>query len=540
MLARRAALNKSTSTVKPVLQVLDRDKLQEKIREELACCSSKDLYIDHVSLFKNELEQKVAPDNAGSLIYDEEVAQMRSIVKNQVLKIHTEQIFPDIDDVLRFQVVITAVTIPKSQQLREEQCFETLETKNAITLSTYTVTAAGIAIFNNQYTFDVDIPLQYPSTVPSVVLRRITTDGSENNNKKEQVCIVLQTLSNVQSMNELMHYLTNIVKEIEEEYIRSETRAMAHHRFAEIQERRKKEMESIGEEKCVIMDYDTYIEEGSIISKSDTGVIRRGKFKAKPPKLEEDVAKREIAIKTFLFKKDESELPQLHFEMNVLCSLKHDKLVRCLAYSVLREKLYLKMIMELIPEDNLHDMIHKKHKDKLKQAEIVKHLRIATVLKRLALDVAEGLAYLHSKNILHRNLKSTYVLVDTTEWSAKLCIDVKHCYYLQEGETQTPESVKSVGLPQYMSPEEFEEGTKQSNKVDVYAFGVFLCELYTQKKPWREVQSTKIREKVLAGERPFIADSVPKAVQDLIQECWQQDPNTRPSMIQVINKLQQL
>jgi serine/threonine protein kinase len=200
------------------------------------------------------------------------------------------------------------------------------------------------------------------------------------------------------------------------------------------------------------------------------------------------------------------------------------------------------MIMEMIPEDNLHDLMHKKSKDKLRQAEISKHLRIASELKRIAIDVAEALAYLHSKNVLHRNIKSTYVIVDTSssEWKAQLCTDVKHCYFLNEGETQTPAGVKSAGLPQYMSPEEFDEDAPQTTKVDVYGFGVFLCELYSQKKPWREVQSTKIREKILIGERPVVPDTIPRAIQELINECWQQDPLARPDMAQVLDKLHRL
>jgi hypothetical protein len=291
---------------------LSRDALQERIREELGNCPAKDIFIDHSALLQNELEQKPTANNVVSSLIDEEITRIRSLVKNQVLKIHTEQHFPDIDDMLHFEVLFIALTIPKIQQLREEG-HENVEAKNLAT------SGAGISTTTNHYCINVQIPLAYPSQCPIITLQRVTTEDHENPLKMQQVENQLKQIQiPIHSMQDMMQMLTTIVRNMEEEYIRTETRSIAHQKHLEIQEMRKKEMESIGEERSVIMDYDTYVEEGSIISKSETGVIRRGKFISKPPKLDEEVCKQEIAVKTFLFKKDESELPQLRYEMKML------------------------------------------------------------------------------------------------------------------------------------------------------------------------------------------------------------------------------
>ena len=60
-----------------------------------------------------------------------------------------------------------------------------------------------------------------------------------------------------------------------------------------------------------------------------------------------------------------------------------------------------------------------------------------------------------------------------------------------------------------MAPE-IRKGDKYDEKVDVYAYGVVLWEIYTRKKP-----------KLLPeGQRQIIPEDCPYTYQKLIQECW--------------------
>lgn len=88
-----------------------------------------------------------------------------------------------------------------------------------------------------------------------------------------------------------------------------------------------------------------------------------------------------------------------------------------------------------------------------------------------------------------------------------------------------------------MAPELFEE-RPFSAKVDVYAFGVLLNEMFSRRKPFGETsQPAEIREKVVAGGRPEMALSAPEGVRALVARCWAQEPGERPDMPAVAREL---
>ena len=192
--------------------------------------------------------------------------------------------------------------------------------------------------------------------------------------------------------------------------------------------------------------------------------------------------------------------------------------------------------MQHAPKGTLHDLIHKKIKDAKLAHEAKTKLSDSRVLFQIAKSVALGLQYLHSQGIIHRNLKTQHVLIQD-DWMSQIGIDLKHCYYLKENELETPAGIGSIGLPQYKSPEEF-ANDRQSQKVDIYSYAVLLCELYSKKKPWRDTVSAKICQKVLhEQQRPDLPEGVPSGIIDLISDCWKQNAAERPTIDEVIERL---
>ncbi|KAF9969302.1 hypothetical protein BGZ73_008393 [Actinomortierella ambigua] len=95
---------------------------------------------------------------------------------------------------------------------------------------------------------------------------------------------------------------------------------------------------------------------------------------------------------------------------------------------------------------------------------------------RIAHEIAQGLAYIHQENILHRDLKSGNVLL-TRHKEVKLCDFglAKVKLGSVSGSTASGDSLK--GTFRWMAPELFSARPKYSSKSDMYALGMVLWEM---------------------------------------------------------------
>ncbi|CDF34034.1 Serine/threonine-protein kinase [Chondrus crispus] len=189
-------------------------------------------------------------------------------------------------------------------------------------------------------------------------------------------------------------------------------------------------------------------------------------------------------------------------------------LLKCVAAS-LQKPNYI-FVTELMKRGTLFDVLHK-NRIKLTWA----------MIRKIALQLAEGMSHMHEKGILHRDLKSLNIFVDGS-YNVKIG-DFGFSAYEQE---QADDGI--VGTFQYMAPEVL-RGEPHTTKSDVFAFAQVLCEIVSGMAPFQGMDARGVAERVVSEDiRPAIPMHCQRAYVNLIQMCWGTVPSTRPSFSEVI------
>ncbi|ONK78968.1 uncharacterized protein A4U43_C01F1520 [Asparagus officinalis] len=151
-------------------------------------------------------------------------------------------------------------------------------------------------------------------------------------------------------------------------------------------------------------------------------------------------------------------------------------------------------------------------------------LSAETVL-RLALDISQGMRYLHSQGVIHRDLKSNNLLLND-EMKVKVADFGTSCL-----ETQCQASKGNMGTYRWMAPEMIKE-KPYTKKVDVYSFGIVLWELTTALVPFQGM--TPVQAAYASSEknmRPPLSTTCSPVLNHLIKKCWSANPAKRPEPV---------
>ena len=147
----------------------------------------------------------------------------------------------------------------------------------------------------------------------------------------------------------------------------------------------------------------------------------------------------------------------------------------------------------------------------------------------ICIDVAEGLVYLHSIQphpVIHRDVSAPNVLLKAvgTGWIAKLS-DLGSAQFANKARSLAP------GCVLYAAPEvqEFDTALSQTEKVDVYSYGVLLIEILTREMPTGTI--AQLISSLIPIWPQFISS---------IQRCTNTDPIRRPTMREVIASLNKI
>jgi len=157
----------------------------------------------------------------------------------------------------------------------------------------------------------------------------------------------------------------------------------------------------------------------------------------------------------------------------------------------------------------------------------------------MATQLAEGLAYLHDHHVVHRDIKSLNVLVDSrmnVKWADFGLSKIKD--HTQTIFGQTDISNMPVGSILWMVPEQVKGKVECLKKADVFSFVVVMWELTTHQKPYPGIQILpQIIAAIARGQTNAIPNDTPPRFSMAIRQCWFKNPWERPSARQLANYL---
>ncbi|KAE9611087.1 hypothetical protein Lal_00016287 [Lupinus albus] len=173
---------------------------------------------------------------------------------------------------------------------------------------------------------------------------------------------------------------------------------------------------------------------------------------------------------------------------------------------------------------------------------LVKKDRLLDCRKKLiiAMDASFGMEYLHSKNIVHFDLKCDNLLVNLRDPQRPIC--KVGDFGLSRIKRNTLVSGGVRGTLPWMAPELLNgSSSRVSEKVDVFSFGISMWEILTGEEPYADMHCGAIIGGIVKNTlRPPIPERCDTEWRKLMEECWSPNPESRPSFTEITRRLRSM
>ncbi len=235
--------------------------------------------------------------------------------------------------------------------------------------------------------------------------------------------------------------------------------------------------------------------------------------------------KKENDLKEYVLKKiplvglDNKEIKSLENEAKFLSQLNSKYIVKYIDSFHEDKNLYI--IMEYCNQGDLEYFLKEQKKK-------VPHLS-EEIIWNIFFQIALGIAYLHSKKILHRDLKSLNIFL-TDDLKIKIG-DLGVAKKLGKGKFAST----IIGTPYYLSPE-ICNNKKYNHKSDVWALGVLLYELCTFKHPFDSEGKTTLILKIINEPYEPINYDLSIELKNLIFILLEKDDIIRPGIKEILSR----
>jgi len=230
-------------------------------------------------------------------------------------------------------------------------------------------------------------------------------------------------------------------------------------------------------------------------------------YKAEDTKLE-----RTVAIK-FLprhISANSQERERFKIEAKAAAALNHSNIATIHAIEDTEDEMFI--VMEYVDGKEL------KEKISLGRVDIEESIRIAK-------QIAEGLKAAHKKEIIHRDIKSSNIMI-TQNGNVKI---MDFGLAKIRGGSELTKIESTIGTAAYMSPEQT-KGDNVDHRTDIWSFGVVLYEMLTGQLPFRGEYEQAIVYSILNEEPKSITElrvDIPSPLTLIIEKSLQKNPVNR-------------
>ncbi|RIB10556.1 kinase-like domain-containing protein [Gigaspora rosea] len=263
------------------------------------------------------------------------------------------------------------------------------------------------------------------------------------------------------------------------------------------------------------------------LAKGGYGSVYNAKWRSGHIKYYDDKAKKwrrsgetEIILKSIKDSKDVNEEFFEEIKQQMTSFVKLGFIIKC--YGVTK-----------CPHNDNYMMIMDYKKDGSLRKYLDKNFGLLKWQQKLELlyTISEGLYAMHEKNLIHKDFHSGNIIISEGQ---SYITDFGLCKNVN---SETQGGVHGV-LP-YVAPEVL-LGDPYTMAADIYSFGIIMNEIALGYPPYHDIpHDTKLAIKIIHGNRRPGPDKskTPKTIIDLINRCWDKNPEVRPKAIDLRNEL---
>ncbi|KAJ3674396.1 hypothetical protein LUZ60_005012 [Juncus effusus] len=206
-------------------------------------------------------------------------------------------------------------------------------------------------------------------------------------------------------------------------------------------------------------------------------------------------------------------LKQIEQEIEFLSQFKHENIVQYYGSEIIGDRFYI--YLEYVHPGSINKYV-RQHCGAMTES----------VVRNFTRHILNGLAYLHSMKIMHRDIKGANLLVD-----AKGVVKLADFGMAKHLSGLAP-NLSLKGTPYWMAPEVVQatmnKETGYDMAVDIWSLGCTIIEMFTGKHPWAGLEGAAAMFKVLHNDPP-IPTSLSSEGKDFLKRCFRRNPAERPT-----------